>query len=309
MTDFPITLAGAKSGDTILSDQAAMNRSTAGQWAIYSSHREQMEKLIAPFSPGGRICVLGAGNCNDLDLNWLTQVYAQAHLFDLDLDSLAAGVERQKPAKAASICLYAPFDLIGANKAMQCWRQKPPGDAEILGCISAIEQLPRNREQFDLVLSPCVLSQMLISARQSIGATHPLYPKLRAALLAHHLKMVYRSINPGGRGVIVVDLASTEDFGPVAGIKDHQLPDLMRTLIGSKKCFNALAPAALAQAVREHLNITVFSFTDPWLWHLGLAKSFVVFALLLSRPPTSYSSRCAPGRTPSTSAYPEGAGL
>ncbi|HEX5243817.1 MAG TPA: hypothetical protein VFW23_11195 [Tepidisphaeraceae bacterium] len=263
-----------------------MNNSTARQWAMYSSHRQHIEKLITPASPGGRICVFGAGNCNDLDLHWLTQVYSQSHLVDLDAGSLASAVDRQRPPKPASICLWAPFDLSGIGDVLRNWRQAPPSDDQIGQCIERIEQSsthhPRDKERFDLVLSPCVLSQILISARQSIGATHRVYPKIRDALLAHHLKMAYRSIKPGGRCVIVIDLASTEEFGSTAGIEEDQLPDLMRSLIARKKCFNALTPAALAQAAHQHLRITAPFFTAPWLWHLGLAKSFLVFAMVLS---------------------------
>lgn len=286
MIDVPRESSGARADDSILSDQAAMNSSTARQWAMYASHRRQIEKLITPTSPGGRICVLGAGNCNDLDLPWLTQVYSEAHLVDLDADSLARAAERQKPSKAASICLWAPFDLSGIGDVLRNWRHAPPSDDQILQCIQQIQQQcakhPWDNERFDVVLSPCVLSQILISARQSIGATHRLYPELRDALLAHHLKMVYRLIKPGGKAVIVIDLASTEDFGSTAGIEEDQLPDLMRSVIARKKCFNALTPAALAQAARQHLKITPPTFTAPWLWHLGLAKSFLVFAMVVS---------------------------
>lgn len=286
MIDVPREFLGARADDSILSDQAAMNSTTARQWAMYQSHRQQIEKLITPASPGGRICVLGAGNCNDLDLRWLTQVYSQSHLIDLDVDSLALAVERQRPSKPASICLWAPFDLSGIGDVLRGWRQAPPTDDQIGQCIQQIQhhtpEYPWDNERFDVVLSPCVLSQILISARRSIGATHRLYPKLRDALLADQLKMVYRLIKPGGRAVIVVDLASTEDFGSTAGIEEDQLPDLMRSLIARKKCFNALTPAALAQAAREHLKITAPTFTAPWLWHLGLAKSFLVFAMVVS---------------------------
>ena len=144
-----------------------MNSSTARQWALYASHRQQIEKLITPASPGGRICVLGAGNCNDLDLSWLTKVYSQAHLIDLDADSLALAVERQRPSETGSICLWAPFDLSGIGDVLRNWRKTPPGDDQIRQCLELLQRAspehPWGKEQFDVVLSPCVLSQILIS--------------------------------------------------------------------------------------------------------------------------------------------------
>ena len=78
----------APDADPISADQARQNLTTRNQWQLYASHRGEIEKLIVPDSRGRRICVLGAGNCNDLDLKWLSEVYGEVHLVDLDRTAL-----------------------------------------------------------------------------------------------------------------------------------------------------------------------------------------------------------------------------
>src|SRR5665213_299934 len=99
--------------DTILDKQAHLNRSTGGQWNLYTSHRQELERLIVPDKPGGRICVLGAGNCNDLDLRWLTEVYAEVRLVDIDGNALARGAKFQKVENSPRLQLAGSIDLTG----------------------------------------------------------------------------------------------------------------------------------------------------------------------------------------------------
>src|SRR5438105_15087755 len=80
----------------ISDEQAKHNRSTQHQWRMYQSHRQQIEHLIVPMRRAeDRICVLGAGNCNDLDLAWLAQAYREVHLVDIDPAAIDEAAKRQ----------------------------------------------------------------------------------------------------------------------------------------------------------------------------------------------------------------------
>jgi hypothetical protein len=69
-----------------------LNRDTADSWHRYSEHRARVTAL----APGGDSCaVLGAGNCNDLDLDALTGRYREIHLIDLDAEALERARARQ----------------------------------------------------------------------------------------------------------------------------------------------------------------------------------------------------------------------
>ena len=130
--------------DDLLASQSAMNRSTRGQWQMYGAHRRQIERLIVPTQPGGRACVLGAGNCNDLDLKWMTQVYREVHLVDLDSDALARGVQRQQCENSPRLQLHAPVDLTGVAEIVSQWKQSPLDGEQINECLRRMET-PVNR--------------------------------------------------------------------------------------------------------------------------------------------------------------------
>jgi hypothetical protein len=63
-----------------LSTQAKLNKSSAAAWEPFTSHREKVTALLTGSAAGGRLCVLGAGNCNDLDLARLLLAYAEITL-------------------------------------------------------------------------------------------------------------------------------------------------------------------------------------------------------------------------------------
>jgi hypothetical protein len=270
-----------------LTSQSAMNRSTRGQWELYADHRGHVERLIVPARPDSRMCVLGAGNCNDLDLRWLTQAFAEVHLVDLDETALARAVRRQKCEGLPQLRLHAPVDLSAAAKAVEGWSAARPDNSAIDQCIRLIQSSPTlvaralGVRPFDLVLSPCVLSQLIVSFRDLIGSEHPRYPELRAAIRAAHLRMMAGLLNRGGRGVLLVDVASTDNFPDLARVEDDAIDDLMRTLIRDGKCFRPLTPAAIRstiQSLEDRDAIGRATFTRPWRWRLGLSKAFLVYA-------------------------------
>jgi len=257
---------------------------------MYASHRQNLEQVILAGNPGGSICVLGAGNCNDLDLNWLTQIFQQVHLVDLDVAALEDGARRQRQESSARIRLHAPVDLSGIADLIGQWQHSPPKDADIDQCFQRIKQplqidtgLRDGSSGFDVVLSPCVLSQLLISVREAIGSEHPRYPALRSALRQRHFNVMSQLLAPRGRGILAVDVASTENFPGLAQARESDLSDLMRALIGSGKCFRALAPDALRAAMGQVQEIRQPAFTRPWRWRLGLSKAFLVYGVTFQK--------------------------
>ena len=89
----------------LVTRQLRLNRETLDNWRLYRSHREAVADLICrpPQAASARLCVLGAGNCNDLDLGRFTGRFARVHLVDLDRQAMARGVQRQSPPAPGSI--------------------------------------------------------------------------------------------------------------------------------------------------------------------------------------------------------------
>jgi hypothetical protein len=266
-------------------DQSRMNNSTRGQWDWYAAHRAHIERLIVPETRDQRICILGAGNCNDLDLKWLVQAYAQVHLVDIDRSALDRAVHRQG-VSTDRLTLHAPIDLTGIADQSATWTGRSVSEAEVdraaqTAAVSDLASIPGG--PFDLVLSPCVLSQLLCSTRDLLGKSHPAWPRLKTAIRAGHLRTITAMLKPAGRAVLVVDLASTKGIPGLERATDHDLPGIMEMSIETGKCFRGLEPRELTQALHRAGAAAEVEISAPWLWHLGLAKAFLCYALVARR--------------------------
>ncbi|HET6248322.1 MAG TPA: hypothetical protein VFE47_11535 [Tepidisphaeraceae bacterium] len=289
--------------DAIVDKQSQLNRSTRTQWHLYGSHRQELERLLIPDRPGQRIGILGAGNCNDLDLRWMTGVYREIHLVDIDGEALARAVKLQRVADSPRIKLRAPVDLTGVADRLATWRKTPPAADEVKGCAglaaAAEIKLPKTEDhgpsqltdpgpgsasgQFDIVLSPCVLSQLITPLRDSIGEDHPGFMPLLAAVRARHLRLMLDLLSPGGRGVLACDLLSSGTFPDLARVPKDRAADFMGTMLSRGKCFSGLEPRAMAEILRRDCRAIDVRPVEPWIWHLGLSKSYLVYALTFRR--------------------------
>src|SRR6188768_4458531 len=113
-------------------------RSNRGpDWQLYAAHREKFTQTVlslASSAPNGaaRLCVLGAGKCNDLDLTRLSQAFREVHLVDLDAASLASAVSREQPEVRNRLQPHAPVDLsLLSSKRASKWQRRAPTPAEL----------------------------------------------------------------------------------------------------------------------------------------------------------------------------------
>lgn len=272
---------GAGPGD----DQSRMNQSTRGQWDWYASHRRAIERLIVPEARGGRICVLGAGNCNDLDLKWLAGAYAEVHLVDIDPAALERAVARQGVTDAAGIRRHASVDLTGIAALTATWQGRVVRDDEV---AAAVESVARPEEviaggDFDVVLSPCVLSQLLVAVRDRVGKDHPGWPRVKRAITERHLAAWMGGVRVGGRGVMIVDLTSTRIVPGLDRAGASEVADLMRMCVRDRKCFHGLEPAELTGVLRRQVGGVGAEISAPWIWHLGFGKAFLCYGMTVRR--------------------------
>jgi hypothetical protein len=292
----PNNNAASDDDDAISADQARQNRTTRNQWQLYASHRRNLERLIVPDSPRrGRICVLGAGNCNDLDLKWLCEVYREVHFVDLDSAALESAVDRQGVGKQAAIHRHAPFDLTGIADIASRWtRVSPPTPQQLDTAIQKLTEPPRSPwGRFETVLSPCVLTQLINPIRDALRdhglpPSHPVRLAIRKALRQCHLRMLAACTAPaGGKAVLAVDLICSKRHCDLARVPEDRLDSFMHTSVSNGGHYSGLDPAALTAAWRfDPVLSREFAeprFSAPWLWHLGLRKSFLVYAATFRR--------------------------
>ena len=284
---------------TVEADQIRQNLTTRHQWGFYNSHRQAMERLIVPADHAGRICVLGAGNCNDLDLQWLGTVYREIHLVDLDHQAIAEAATRQKVRNPAQFKLHAPVDLTGISDLVAEWNIKIPDDKSIAKAIGVVRKMnsaaasvwDNSPAAVDLVLSPCVLTQTINPARNALRdhfpLQHPLRIQLRDALITRHLKLMTRLLRKGGKGVLAVDLISQEHFSDLARVPENELSALFAKYVSENKHYPGLDPESFNR-IREgdselSRSISRCELRGIWRWHLGLRKCFVVYGLVFEK--------------------------
>jgi hypothetical protein len=244
-----------------------LNLSTRGQWELFRSHREQIERLIVSQlpqpdrllleSPSRRVCVLGAGNCNDLDLRVLCDHLDELHLIDIDAAALESAAKRQKVISAPNLRRHAPIDLTAPNQ----WTDE-------IG-------------RFNVVLASCVLSQLIASARDRLGAEHPGFPAARHEIIAQHLQLLRRLVAPGGSVIFNTDIVSSDTVPRLRQIPADDLPGLMRTLIAEDKTFRGLDPATVEATLDRLGDRSERRWERPWLWHLSVLRSYLVYAMVL----------------------------
>ncbi|HZL37010.1 MAG TPA: hypothetical protein VFC78_16945 [Tepidisphaeraceae bacterium] len=276
----------------LLDKQSQLNRSTRGQWPLYASHRQEIERLLVPKDHTGRLCVLGAGNCNDLDLNWLSRVYREIHLADIDASALSRAVAFQKVGHITGLRLHAPIDLTGIGDIARNWKTTEPAVPQEQACLGNLAEAPARitadlGRDFNTVLSPCVLSQLLTPLREALGEDNAGFARLRAALCEAHLKLMINLLASGGRGVFVCDVLSSTSFPELSRVPKDRLGDFMRARISSGRYFLGLDPRSILCLLRQHPQIaphvTDVRPVSPWLWHLGLDRSFLVYGVCFRR--------------------------
>ena len=294
--------------------QRRMNATTAGNRAWFAAHRQRIEVLLRKNPRGARLCVLGAGNCNDLDLPELAGHFGEIHLVDLDA---TATRNATRPLGLANLIVHAPLDITGIAAILSTWGMPRPTDAAITHAIQLAEpgeaafmdgglvsecRKPRQDTSatndsmtpftlrdlagtFDVVLSPCVLSQLLVSAREALGHQHPRYPQLRRAIQLGHARLITRLLRPGGRGVMLVDAVSSERAERLAQLGSGEERQALAEWIEQGLHFPGLEPATIARVVSEAApGAAVELDTDrPWVWRLGERKAFVVYACQWTR--------------------------
>jgi hypothetical protein len=236
------------------------------------------------------ICVLGAGNCADLDSAQLGRGFGEIHLVDLDAEALERGRDTFPAHARDRVATHPGIDLSGFIDRLDVWGDTFPDDRELGGAaLAAIQSiLQKVGRSFRVVLSTCVLSQLPLPFRRTWITSRTNWDRLVAALTAVHLATVAGAVEPGGRGIIAFDL-----FGSTAvpGLRsvDGNDSEALRAFVDQQVAASLIRldwdPAAILQRLKSPaLRALVESprLTGPWLWDIG--EVLVVYGLVFNRP-------------------------
>ncbi len=259
-------------------DQLVYNLGSRHNWELFRGHRERMMTLIRGTHPEatGKIAILGAGNCNDVDLTELSARFQDVHLFDLDSESMAVAVSRQAPQGGARIQLH--------ERDLTDWTSGristgPIDDAE----ANEMEGGP----QFDLVISTCLLSQLM----ETVGRLNLEDGSIKEGMNEvrdRHLGLMSEMVASGGSGLIVTDVSSSQLIPELSEYPADKGQHLMEAAIRNGSCFSGLSPRelslALDKAADRRGGLRDKEISRPWRWQLDEVRSFLVYALGFTKP-------------------------
>jgi hypothetical protein len=272
--------------------QVEFNASSRDQWAGFARHRRQVSSLLgAGNGPGaGRLCVLGAGNGNDLDLPALLRAHREVHLVDLDAGALARGAERQGVAGQTGLRLFGGVDLTGMLDAFATWSPTTPIDPDDLSALAeAPVRLvrPALPGPYELAASTCLLSPLIGNAFHAVGEAHPRFPELVRAIRTGHLRLLTGLVAPGGAAVLITDVASSDTLPTLRSLPESSLPGLLPRLVRDRSFFHGVSPAALASAYRRDpvlaAHAAAVEAIAPWRWNLH-GRVYLVWAIRSRAP-------------------------
>jgi hypothetical protein len=263
------------------------NRVTADGWDRFADHRRRQSDLVID-AGGGTLAVLGAGNCNDLDLERVAAAFESIDLIDLDEEALRRGRARQPAAVAAKLVLRAPIDVSGALSELPRLRGNSVSAAQ-LGALSrtalenVVAALP---ERFDTVLSACLLSQIMHTCSVALSS-HPQLASIGSALAVAHLRALLALARPGGRVVFVTDTVSSDTY-PLRELWGEQAPAALLThLDQTNNVLSGTGVSFVRQVLAGETSLLVERprLAEPWLWQMHEDVTMMVYALTLRRPP------------------------
>lgn len=280
---------------SIQQEQIRRNALSVDCWQRYAGHRRQVTGLLCDLpleSPTPALCVLGAGNCNDLDLRQLAARFATMRLVDLDGDAMQEGIRRQQLDDASGVQVLGSVDLAGLIDVLD--DGTADGSASEQQIRRFLQQpgpsipgpLERLAGSIDVVVSVCTLSQLVDSIVVSLGRNHPKFLELVFAVRRQHLQLMLALLREGGRGVLVTDFVSSDTCPELVDASPERLPSLCVQLIQQHNFFTGLNPMAIVRLLSQDAALrnqaTDVRLTSPWCWRY-VSRTYAVAAILFGK--------------------------
>ncbi len=260
-------------------------------WEAFAPHRERLRQLIQTHAPESArsLCVLGAGNANDLDLAWFSSRFERIVLVDLDEQAMRAGVARQKillPNLPLERIEIAQHDVTGAVDLLTRSAQDIGKETSISELGERFKETPLVEalgEQFHCVVSACLLSQLIDSVLGFVGEGDPQFLPLVQGVRRQHLSTVLQLTAAGGLAVSVLDFVSSLTCPDLLNVSEHQLGAYAAQQVSRGNFFTGLQPPLLEQCWRELLSEqrpgSRSWVPPPWRWSFG-PRTYLVMCLL-----------------------------
>lgn len=262
--------------DRITTEQVRRNREARRGWDLYRQHRERVTQSLIATAPSGAasLCVLGAGNCNDLDLLQLRQHFQSIHLVDLDGEAIAQGCELQGVAVDPAFHQHGGIDVTGVASQMALWTPSQPAATQAVenlvreALTGRLDGLPRG--PFDVVASVGLLTQLIEMVDHALSTRHPQFLTLMSAVRLRHLRLLLQLTKPAGRAWLFMEVVSSLTCPELLQTPEADLLPVLQRAIAQQNFFTGANPAVVISQFQSDpelaAQIARLELPAPWLW-------------------------------------------
>jgi hypothetical protein len=180
-----------------------------GYWKCWETHRNMLMKLVNENVIGihnndDHIAIFGAGECDDIDLRFLTNRFKEVYLIDRDIQAMEAGMINQQLTDLESnrITIVGGFDFAGISKQFYVELEEMlRKDQPLKTIISFIRnkantlEMPNDldslKNKFSVVLSAAVHSQLCNGNYEIFSRYYERYNKEEMKEIEEALKYLY----------------------------------------------------------------------------------------------------------------------
>ena len=274
------------------------NRQTRGLSDSYQAHRERVMQLIEATvrdlkedssKKCSSVVLIGPGNCLDVDVVRLAELFETIHFVDVDAEAVQNSVNESGLSGDVGR-IHAPEDI--AEPLLSLTGRDLSSDAEsserLLEVLQALssENAVADVPEADVVVSLCVLSQVLESLQRIIHQNHAMFESVVKAIRVGHLRRMLSMLRRGGVGILVSDVVSSETAPDLTITDDAELPVLVKKLVNEGNFFSGTNPSTMINDLNLLSRLpngpeTVHTI-DPWRWTLN-DRTYAVYAMRIQK--------------------------
>lgn len=296
--------------------QYQVNKRSQSYWPQYEFHRNNITRLLITQSHQytlahnkslinnqlPTLAVLGAGNCNDLQLNTLLMYYRHIDLYDIDSAALhycmkQHGFHNDINLQHSSISIHT-VDLTGVAELMQNIQKNANNSSKQNKLIKYVynqltsPSIPSIRSaEYDVVVSTNILSQLCNHVYSILGRDHKSVNTLILAIRNHHLGLMLDMLQPNGIGLLVSDLVSSDTLNELHTINSNQnILNLVYRATQQRNFFTGCNPYTIMNQLSQLPNVDSNSvqLNSGWIWtggnnKINQFKHYLVVAISFQR--------------------------
>ena len=248
-----------------------------------AGHGARLMALIAQLPQRAELCVFGAGDAQDLELEQLAGMFSEVHLLDLDDEALTRARDRQAAEVRSKIVLHERVDSSGLLEHLDAWGERFPERAELARvAVEAAQSIVHGLGlTFPAVVSNCLLSRLALPFQRAWLTSRGNWTDLLSTITAIHLASLAGSTRSGGRCLLAFDVASSRDT-PALAEQRGRAPDELAEFVHEARTAGGLHlrpdPLTLiAQLSAPGMKSLVAEprLSEPWLWQRGVDTELV----------------------------------